>query len=543
MGAIVFLIQCLLVYGLSLAIYNLVKWRFIRTSLDNLPGPSSQSAVKGNMGQFRGPEGIEFQRDLIDHYGGHVVKLHGLFNRPMLYVFDPKALQTILIKDESIWEEPPAYTATNLTLFGPGLLSTLGDQHKKQRRMLNPVFSTTHLRSMLPIFYDTIRKLRDAIEARVRDKPQELDMAGWMGRTALELIGQGGLGYSFDKLVDDTKDPLAIALKLLFPIVTKLTVLPLLLPYLREIIPPSLRGTLARMVPISTAREMKYNADYIAQRSQDIFNMKKRALEQGDAAVAEQIGRGKDIMSILMKANMSASEKDSLPEYELISQMSTLVAAAMDTTSNSLSRVMQILSENPAVQQKLRAEIIEASQGEDMPYERLMQLPYLDAVCRETLLSARIEPSRRAVRDTVIPLSRPIHGTDGKLVTEIAVPKGTEAVIGTLGSNTSQAFWGEDALEWKPERWLSPLPESVTEAGIPSVVGNMMTFLAGKRACIGFKFAEMEIKVVLATLLQSFVFTPSDKDIHWVPAPVIYPAVGEDRMNPRLPLQVAMYSK
>ena len=38
-------------------------------------------------------------------------------------------------------------------------------------------------------------------------------MAAWMGRTALELIGQGGLGYSFDKLVSDTKDSLAISLK------------------------------------------------------------------------------------------------------------------------------------------------------------------------------------------------------------------------------------------------------------------------------------------------------------------------------------------
>lgn len=96
--------------------------------------------------------------------------------------------------------------------------------------MLNPAFSITHLRVMIPIFQTTVERvsqlnvlsvaslirsaqLRDALEMRVSGVPQELDMAAWMGRTALELIGQGGLGYSFDKLVSDTKDSLAISLK------------------------------------------------------------------------------------------------------------------------------------------------------------------------------------------------------------------------------------------------------------------------------------------------------------------------------------------
>ena len=43
---------------------------------------------------------------------------------------------------------------------------------------------------------------------------QELDMANWMGRTALELIGQGGFSHSLDPLVEDATDNLAISLKL-----------------------------------------------------------------------------------------------------------------------------------------------------------------------------------------------------------------------------------------------------------------------------------------------------------------------------------------
>ena len=59
----------------------------------------------------------------------------------------------------------------------------------------------------------------------------------------------------------------------------------------------------------------------------------------------------------------------------------------MDTTSNALSRIFSLLAERPDVQEKFRAEILEAQEGDrsDIPYEDLVKLPYLDAVCRETL--------------------------------------------------------------------------------------------------------------------------------------------------------------
>jgi cytochrome P450 len=60
----------------------------------------------------------------------------------------------------------------------------------------------------------------------------------------------------------------------------------------------------------------------------------------------------------------------------------------MDTTSNSLSRILHILSENPEAQEKLRDEIraAQADHGsEELDYDALNALPYLDAVCRETL--------------------------------------------------------------------------------------------------------------------------------------------------------------
>lgn len=56
-------------------------------------------------------------------------------------------------------------------------------------------------------------QLRNAILSRVGEDQQEVDMLTWMGRTALELMGQAGLGYSFDPLERDSTDPYGHALK------------------------------------------------------------------------------------------------------------------------------------------------------------------------------------------------------------------------------------------------------------------------------------------------------------------------------------------
>ena len=57
----------------------------------------------------------------------------------------------------------------------------------------------------------------------------------------------------------------------------------------------------------------------------------------------------------------------------------------MDTTSNALSIILHQLAKHPEAQAKLRQEILDAQNGGDLSYDHLIDLPYLDAVCRETL--------------------------------------------------------------------------------------------------------------------------------------------------------------
>lgn len=113
-----------------------------------------------------------------------------------------------------------------------------GDTHRKHRKLFNPAFAHTNLREFgtiplarcplclslaVPMFYNvsqrvgpssdhdhcafTCIKLRDALLSRVQQSgSKEIDMYTWFTRTALEVIGQTGLGYSFDTLSLDAPE-------------------------------------------------------------------------------------------------------------------------------------------------------------------------------------------------------------------------------------------------------------------------------------------------------------------------------------------------
>ena len=81
----------------------------------------------------------------------------------------------------------------------------------------------------------------------------------------------------------------------------------------------------------------------------------------------------------------------------------------------------------------------------------------------------------------MLPLSEPIKDADGKSIHEILVPKDTAIVVAILSANRNKAIWGEDVMEWKPERWLSPLSEAVTRAKTPGVYSNLYVIVSALR--------------------------------------------------------------
>jgi hypothetical protein len=114
-----------------------------------------------------------------------------------------------------------------------------------------------------------------------------------------------------------------------------------LLPTLVKLGPPRFRRFLVNLLPFKIIRRLRNTIDIMHNTSVEILQAKRRALQEGDEAVEKQIGRGRDIMSILskqlsscrfpsslnfssissVKANMEASEGDKLTEEEVLGQV------------------------------------------------------------------------------------------------------------------------------------------------------------------------------------------------------------------------------
>jgi cytochrome P450 len=119
---------------------------------------------------------------------------------------------------------------------------------------------------------------------------------------------------------------------------------------------------------------------------------------------------------------------------------------------------------NKDIQTKLREEIISAP--EDVSYDELMSLPYLDAFVREIMRVDAPVPEiyREVVEDDIIPISTPSYDSRGKLIDAIPVKKGQVIVLPLLEINRSTDIWGPTAREFRPERWLDGNIPAAAEA-------------------------------------------------------------------------------
>ncbi|KAI0258946.1 cytochrome P450 [Gloeopeniophorella convolvens] len=490
------------------------------------------------------PVAWSFHEGLFRDYG-RVARINGFFGDTQLVISDPKALSNIFVKDQYIFEEPAPLVDVNARVFGPSLFSTLGAQHRKQRKLLNPVFHNNHMRYMISIFHRVTRQLHETLKPIVKDGPKEVNVIEWMGRLSLEMIGQAGLGYNFGTL-DGRNDEFRNALKEYVPAGSSLVVPRNIFPYINRTFPAWFLKIAGRMLPWKRLNHVMDLAEQMYSHTTDIYETKKRLLQEGDDATVKQVDEGKDIAALLIQANSAASEEDRLSEEEIIAQMASLLIAATDTTSSALSRILHTLALYPEVQDKLRSELREACEGnEELPYDQLISLPYMDAVCRETLrLYAPVPGVMRTTRaDTVLQLSTPIYDTKGREVRELFIPDDTNVFCQIPNLNRDPLIWGPDAAEWKPERWLLPLPESVAEAKIQGVYSNTMTFAGGGRSCIGFKFAQLEMKVALSQLIPKFKFEPSRHEIVWRYGNVSSPSVkGFEAkvLQPSLPMIMSL---
>jgi cytochrome P450 len=174
---------------------------------------------------------------------------------------------------------------------------------------------------------------------------------------------------------------------------------------------------------------------------------------------------------------LKALAKDTQDPVELRDQVLFMLTASRDTTAALLAWMFLMLAKYPSVFQKLRAAITEEFGKEDVAnkysFNTLKKCYYLRWVMFETLRLYPPAPlnSRVAARDTTLPTG---GGPDGK--SAIAVRKGETVNLCVYAMQRRVDLWGEDALEFKPERWEERKPGWI-----------FLPFSGGPRTCLGRK--------------------------------------------------------
>ncbi|TFY53271.1 hypothetical protein EVG20_g10195 [Dentipellis fragilis] len=528
---------------LSYVTVRIARSRLVKSPLHYIPGPPSNSWITGNLMQLFNAKGLRFHHDLTVNYGD-VVKIHGFFGDEQLYISDPRALQSIVVKDQDCFEETSVFIETNKVIFGQGLVATIGDQHKRQRKLVQPVFAVPHLKKLVPKFYEVAHRLCDVIAGEVKTANDAdpsgsavLDMSMWMSRVALESVGQTILGYSFDPLDSPSNNPYSKAIRELIPTLFSVSLIRQFAPFIARLGSPSFRRRIVDLTPNGTIQKIKNMSDVMYNTARDILQTKRRGIAEWSYEGPANGGL-RDVVSVLMKENARVAPAEQMTEDEIIGQMTVLIFGAQDTSASALSRLVYMLGQHPEVQDKLRRELQTALQHRnadgELDHDELSTLPWLDAVIKETLrLYPPVPFVRRVTTQTcTVPLLTPIRPTDATQapMNSLTIPEGTTLFVGIATANRSPHIWGPDAREWRPERWLKAdaipgVQTAVEGARLPGIYAGMMTFFGGGRSCVGFKFAQMEIKIILATLLTRFKLSSTSDHIVWNLSQIISPSV------------------
>ncbi|PVG01535.1 cytochrome P450 [Serendipita vermifera] len=491
------------------------SWRFVqmilrtyRSPLRLVPGPPSDSIFLGHLMKLLGDEPQETFYGWQQTYG-HVFAFTAFLGSRRGVTTDNKALAHIL-SNTTIYYKPEASRYQLSELLGDGLVTVEGAGHRHQRRALNPAFNTNHLRDALPTFLQKSAELCDALQTQIAPgaASARINVLHWLSRAAIDIIGLAGFNYDFNTLqVGEDGNELAAA----FHDLNSPKKLPLFF---------ILKGFLPFLRPFAFDEQSQNN-----QKARAIMRDigLKLIAEKGKEPTEEEgkntadIGTDQDLLSRIIRLNMSNSAQEKLSEEQLLDQIPTFLTAGQETTATGLAWCLFSLGQEKAIQARLREELVQAfpDDASTITMEALNSLPYLDAIVRETL---RLNPPldgtvRVAMQDDIVPLEKPFVRTDGKEVDHIQVKKGDHWIIPILNINRSKEIWGEDCQEFNPDRWLHELPPAA--APVPALWSSIMTFLGGPRSCIGYRFAIMEMKAILLYLIRAFEFElPVDpKDI------------------------------
>ncbi|UZJ57204.1 hypothetical protein CBS101457_006524 [Exobasidium rhododendri] len=568
-------------YLISKAFYRVLSARVFHNDIyDHLPRPKSSSwlaPLYGDLGAIREAQPAEAHIQWIKDLQSNVYVYRGALYSPRLMMADSRAMNYVLGQGQSYEYPKPEGSRKFLEeLLGNGLLVAEGDVHKRQKKILQPAFSVSAIRNLTPTFFrhsndfaEVLAKLVDSTEgpsdeaviagqsalssAKSEKGKPVFDISYWLSKVTLDIIGDAGFDHQFQAVISKDGDEISTAFGNMMRTTVSFTPLIFLQFVLQSI--PGLGWI--RFLP-TKRREVILNTHEVLQRASKRIITRKRVEIQEEinlqGAVSTQVNeksffengaKSKDLLYLMMKANMAKDVKKSekLDDAELLGQMTTLLLAGHETTSTLTTWLLNVISapDKVHIQNRLREEVEETFAGRDeLDYDSLMAMPYLDMVTKEILRfrSPVTSTIRTASKDDVIPLSQPYKTKDGKgTFDSLVISKGLDVIIPIQVINRLESVWGPTADQFDPSRW-EKIPSTAKSNGMPQ---HHLSFLSGPRGCVGREFAIAEFKAIVCSMVRLLKFEAIEG---WVVEPkqgiVIRPRiVGQEDLGMQMPLRVS----
>jgi cytochrome P450 len=387
---------------------------------------------------------IEFLAYVAREYGD-IASFRVGFMRVVLLSRPDYINEVLVVQQKNFVKGRPLEVAKNL--LGEGLLTSDGEVHKRQRRMVQPAFHRDKIESYGKVMTDY------ALRVHQRWRHGEtLDIAQEMMRMALGISGKTMFNTDVDNEAADVGAALTSAMvlfdRLSIPLIEVLLKLPL---------PSTLRFRRAKKVLDSKIYRF-------------IEEHRRQGTDQGD------------LLSLLLGAGDDQDQGTKMTDRELRDQSLIFFLAAYDTTALALTWTWYLLSQNAECETALYRELVEVLNGSTPVIEDLPRLKYTRAVFAEAL---RLYPpgyviARRALNDFQL---------DG-----YTVPAGSTILMSPYLMHRDERFY-EDPETFDPERWTR---QAVSER--PKF--SYFPFGGGAHVCIGDDFSWTEGTLVLATLAQ-----------------------------------------
>ncbi|KAF2655821.1 cytochrome P450 [Lophiostoma macrostomum CBS 122681] len=465
--------------------YKLIIYPFFLSPLRHLPKANRGFIpILGRvMIMFERPPGGAHLRMIKETPNEGIIHFRGFLHEDRLILTSPAAFADVLVHKSYDFEKP-AWVRMFLEQFlGHGLLMAEGAEHKHQRKQIMPAFHFRHIKELYPVFWSKSVELCEVVRAELWDQPNKvLEVNHFSTQVTMDIIGLAGLGRDIGSLRVSDDELVKNYEEILEPTAEKGIYF-----VLHLIVPPwvikALPWKLNERVRITTSNLKRICTEFVQEKKA------KLKLESEESV---------DILSIMIRSNNFSDEG-------LVDQLLTFLAAGHETTSSAFTWATHLLAINPAIQKRLREEIHAAIPSPKAFSDQrsdiagiLESLPYLNAVCNETLRLYPTIPitSRVALRDTSI------AGT--------FIPKGALSFIVPWATNRDPNLWGSDAEVFRPERWIDVETARANYMGGADSNYSFLTFLHGPRSCIGERFARAELRALVAAFVGNFEMEMAD---------------------------------